>query len=69
MRIDLSRHLDPEEAARLISDAADNTDELYDFVVALDCACADWGLTERLYDYFQTEMEKLAAEKDAEAAA
>ena len=40
MRIDLSRHLDPEEAARLISDAADNTDELYDFVVALDCACA-----------------------------
>lgn len=69
MRIDLSRSMEPEEAARLILDAHDTTDELYDFVVALDMGAADWGLTERLFDYFHGEMEKLAAEKDAEAVA
>ena len=66
MRIDLSRYLDPEEAARMISDAADSDDDVYEFVVALDNERADWGLTERLFDYFHGEMEKLAAEKDAE---
>lgn len=66
MRIDLSRSMDPEEAARLILDAHDNADELYDFVVALDMGAADWSLSERLFDYFHGEMEKLAAEKDAE---
>lgn len=67
MKIDLSRDMDPEEAAQLILDAHDTTDDLYDFVVALDMGAADWGLTERLCSYFLGEMDKLAAEKDAEA--
>lgn len=64
MRIVLLQEMTPDDLASVINEGADNTEELYELIIALDAGGADWGLTERLFEYFQTEMERLAAEKD-----
>jgi hypothetical protein len=43
-------------------------DEIHDFIVKLDKACEDWGVTEKLHDYFCAEMEKCPKDEPEEAA-
>ena len=33
--------------------------QIHEFIVELDKACQDWGVTERLYNHFAEEMKKL----------
>lgn len=37
-------------------------EEAFEFIKALDSAMVDWDFTERCFEYFKSEMEKLPAE-------
>jgi len=63
MRIHLLQAMSPDDAAKMICEGSDTTSGLYRFVIAVDENAADWALTERLFEYFQGEMQVLAAEK------
>jgi hypothetical protein len=33
-------------------------EQIHDFIVKLDKGCEDWGVTEKLFNYFKNEMKK-----------
>jgi hypothetical protein len=39
-------------------------DQIHEFIVKLERSCQDWGVTERLYNYFAEEMEKLQCDDE-----
>ena len=40
-------------------------EEIHDLIVKLDKACEDWGVTEKLHDYFRDEMKKCPEDEEA----
>jgi hypothetical protein len=38
-------------------------DQIHAFIVKLDKGCEDWGVTEKLFQYFQKEMKKMPKEE------
>lgn len=39
-------------------------EDIHDFIVKLDKACEDWGVTEKLFKYFETEMKKCPEDEE-----
>jgi hypothetical protein len=38
-------------------------EQIHAFIVKLDKGCEDWGVTEKLFKYFQKEMKKMPKEE------
>lgn len=53
--------LEPDYVARELSDQL-TSEELVEFIVALDLYVADWGFTEELHKYFKQEHKAYKAE-------
>lgn len=53
--------LEPDYVARELSDQL-TSEELVEFIVALDLYVADWGFTEELHKYFKQEHKTYKAE-------
>jgi hypothetical protein len=42
-------------------------EQIHAFIVKLDKGCEDWGVTEKLFKYFQKEMKKMAGYRNGPA--
>lgn len=61
MEFSIVMPIDSDYVARELSDQL-TSEELVEFIVALDLYVADWGFTEKLFKYFKQEHKTYKAE-------